>query len=625
MFTMAKLFPFLISAMLLTNASAEGAAPSGVPAREDISDQYKWKLSDIYPSDELWQADFANLKTSLTQIKQYQGRLAESAQTVAACFKLRDEMGIMAEKLYTFAHMHRDENSAVSKYQGMTGQAESLLAEAGAATSFIEPELLALPDEKMKALQNDPSLSQYRFYFENLARQKKHVLSPAEENLLSLAGDTTQASKNIYSMLTLADMKFPQITDESGKKVELSVGRYRSFIMSPDRSVRQQAFTNLHNTFNQYRNTLAATLGGNVKKNMFYAKIRKYDSVRASALETDNVPIEVYDNIIATVNNNLAPLHRYVALKQKALGLSDIHMYDLYVPLVGDVKFDLPYQQGLDLLKEGLTPLGPDYNAKLAEGLTGGWIDVYENQGKRTGAYSWGAYGTHPFVLMNYHDRYDDVSTLAHEMGHALHSYYSDANQPYATASYTIFSAEVASITNELLLMDHMLSKTTDKRQRMYLINEELERIRTTVYRQTMFAEFEKILFARAEQGEAITADMLDAIWHSLNVKYFGPAMTVDKEIDVEWSRVPHFYNSFYVYKYVTGYAAANALAHQILTEGAPAQERYLAFLKSGGSDYSLELLKQAGVDMSSPQPVEVTLKKFSDLLAEMEKLLDQP
>lgn len=625
MFTMAKLFPFLISAMLLTNASAEGAAPSGVPAREDISDQYKWKLSDIYPTDELWQADFANLKTSLTQIKQYQGRLAESAQTVAACFKLRDEMGIMAEKLYTFAHMHRDENSAVSKYQGMTGQAESLLAEAGAATSFIEPELLALPDEKMKALQNDPSLSQYRFYFENLARQKKHVLSPAEENLLSLAGDTTQASKNIYSMLTLADMKFPQITDESGKKVELSVGRYRSFIMSPDRSVRQQAFTNLHNTFNQYRNTLAATLSGNVKKNMFYAKIRKYDSVRASALETDNVPIEVYDNIIATVNNNLAPLHRYVALKQKALGLSDIHMYDLYVPLVGDVKFDLPYQQGLDLLKEGLTPLGPDYNAKLAEGLTGGWIDVYENQGKRTGAYSWGAYGTHPFVLMNYHDRYDDVSTLAHEMGHALHSYYSDANQPYATASYTIFSAEVASITNELLLMDHMLSKTTDKRQRMYLINEELERIRTTVYRQTMFAEFEKILFARAEQGEAITADMLDAIWHSLNVKYFGPAMTVDKEIDVEWSRVPHFYNSFYVYKYVTGYAAANALAHQILTEGAPAQERYLAFLKSGGSNYSLELLKQAGVDMSSPQPVEVTLKKFSDLLAEMEKLLDQP
>lgn len=624
MFTMAKLFPFLISAMLLTNAAAEGAAPSGVPAREDISDQYKWKLNDIYPTDELWQADFANLKTSLTQIKQYQGRLAESAQTVAACFKLRDEMGIMAEKLYTFAHMHRDENSGVSKYQGMTSQAESLLAEAGAATSFIEPELLALPEEKMNALQSDPSLSQYRFYFENLARQKKHVLSPAEENLLSLAGDTTQASKNIYSMLTLADMKFPQITDESGNKVELSVGRYRSFIMSPDRSVRQQAFTNLHNTFNQYRNTLAATLSGNVKKNMFYAKIRTYDSALASALESDNVPIEVYDNIIATVNNNLAPLHRYVALKQKALGLSDIHMYDLYVPLVSDVKFDLPYQEGLTLLKEGLTPLGPDYNTKLAEGLTGGWIDVYENQGKRTGAYSWGAYGTHPFVLMNYHDRYDDVSTLAHEMGHALHSYYSDANQPYATASYTIFSAEVASITNELLLMDHMLNKTTDKRQRMYLINEELERIRTTVYRQTMFAEFEKILFAKAEQGEAITADMLDAIWHSLNVKYFGPAMAVDKEIDVEWARIPHFYNSFYVYKYVTGYAAANALAHQILTEGAPAQERYLTFLKSGGSNYSLDLLKQAGVDMSSPQPVEVTLKKFSDLLAEMEKLLDQ-
>lgn len=622
MLKMTQIIPFVVGALLMTSTASEGAAKSSVPAREEINDQYKWKLSDMYASDELWQSDFDNLKQTLSTVSKYKGSLTTSAENVADCFQLRDQIGITAGKLYAFARMHRDENSANSKYQAMTGKVDSLLAEAGAATAFVEPELLALPDEKLNAFRRHPRLAQYSFYFENLLRQKKHILSPAEEELLSRASEVTQASQNTFTMLARADMKFPQTIDESGNQVQLSEGRYRSFIMSPDRKVRQQAFQGLFNTYGQFRNTFAATLSGNVKQTMFYAKARKYDSALAAALESDNVPTEVYDNLIATVSNNLAPLHRYVALKKKFLNLTDIHMYDLYAPLGGDTKLTIPYSEALELVKTGLKPLGDDYAANLQTGLTSGWIDVYENQGKQSGAYSWGTYGSHPFVLLNYNNRYDDVSTLAHEMGHALHSHYSHTTQPYSTSSYTIFTAEVASTTNEVLLMDYMLNKTTDKRQRLYLLNQQIEAIRATVYRQTLFAEFEKIIYSKAESGESITADMLESIWHDLNVKYYGTDIVVDKEIDIEWARIPHFYRSFYVYQYVTGYSAATALATQILTEGIPAQERYLSFLKSGGSDYSLEILKRAGVDMSSPAPIEITLRKFSDLLDELEKVL---
>lgn len=623
MIKMTQIIPFVIGAMLLSTTASEGAAKSGVPSREEIDDQFKWKLSDLYSTEEHWQADFDKLKQSPSAISQYKGHLGESAEILARCLKARDEMGITAGKLYAFARMHRDENSANAKYQALTGKVEALLAETGAATAFIEPEILALPDDQLAEYRQHQGLQEYRFYFENLARQKKHVLSPAEEEILSLASEATQAPENIFTMLARADMKFPQTPDEQGKLVQLSEGRYRSFIMSPNREVRKQSFTHLFQTYNQYRNTFAATISGNVKQNMFYAKVRKYDSALASALESGNVPMAVYDNLIATVSNNLSPLHRYVALKKKVLGLSDIHMYDLYAPLVGDVKFDIPYSEALQLVQEGLTPLGNDYQKNLKHGLVSGWVDVYENKGKQSGAYSWGTYGSHPFVLLNYNNRYDDVSTLAHEMGHALHSHYSHSNQPYATSSYTIFTAEVASTTNEVLLMNYMLKKTTDKRQRLYLINQQLEAIRATVYRQTLFAEFEKSLYAKAESGETITADMLDTLWHELNVKYYGPDIIVDKEINVEWARIPHFYNSFYVYQYVTGFSAATALADQILKEGTPAQERYLNFLKSGGSDYSIEILKRAGVDMSSPQPIEVTLHKFSELLDELEKMLN--
>jgi oligoendopeptidase F len=521
--------------------------------------------------------------------------------------------------------MHRDENNADTKYQAMTGKAESILSEAGEATAFIEPEILAIPEKKLTDFRKaDSRLSEYAFFFDNLQRQKKHILSPQEEELLSRLGEVAEASANTFNMLAHADMQFPEINDSAGNSLQLSEGRYRLFVMSPDRELRRKAFTGLFGTYNSFRNTFASTLAGNVKKNIFFAKSRKYNSAIEAALDPNNVSLSVYENVIRTVENNLEPLHRYVALKKKALRLNEIHMYDLYVPIVPDIQLKYSFEESRDLVRQALRPLGDDYLSVLEQGLSNAWIDVYENQGKQTGAYSWGVYGVHPFILLNYNGRYDDVSTLAHELGHAIHSHFSLKHQPYNTSSYTIFSAEVASTTNETLLIEYMLKTIQDKKIRLYLINQYLEQVRATVYRQTMFAEFEQILHAKAEGGETITADMLDELWHGLNVKYYGPDIVVDKEIDVEWARIPHFYSSFYVYQYVTGFSAANALADQILKKGEPAQKQYIEFLMSGGSDYSLNLLKKAGVDMTSPQPVKVTLAKFSSLLDELAQLLEE-
>lgn len=622
---MPQIVPFLLSAILFSNSAADAASSDStrVPERSEIPTEYKWRLEDIYVSESVWQNDFDKLKKILPQIMSYKNKLAVSSDNLLKCLKLRDEIGIISSKLYAYARMHRDENTADAKYQALTGKTEALLAETGAATSFVEPEILAMPEETLtKFRQQESGLNEYNFYFDNLLRQKKHILSPAEEELLSRSAEIAQTPENVFNMLAHADLTFPDTLGEDGKLVQLSEGRYSTLIRSENRQVRKEAFTNLFNTYNKYRNTFAATLGGNVKKNIFYARVRKYDSTLESALEDDNVPIEVYENLINTVHANLKPLHRYVELKKKALSLDEIHMYDLYTPLVKDVKFNIPYQEGLNLVREGVKPLGHEYSKILDTGLTSGWIDVYENKGKQTGAYSWGIYGVHPFVLLNYHDRYDDVSTIAHEMGHAIHSYYSQKNQPYITSGYTTFCAEVASTTNEILLLDYMLKTTKNKQHRLYLINQYLELVRATVYRQTMFAEFEKILYEKAEHGETITADMLDTIWRDLNAKYYGPSIVVDDEIAVEWARIPHFYWHFYVYQYVTGYSAATTLAEKVLTEGQPAQERYIEFLKSGGSDYSLNILKKAGVDMTSPKPIEITLNKFSTMLNELEKLL---
>lgn len=617
------LLALLVGAMLFSGSTAESAAASQLPVRSAVPAESRWSLEDIYPSDDAWQADFDRLKSLLPKMASFQGTLDKSAENLYHCLALRDEIGITSGKVFAYARMRRDENTADNKYQAMTSRIESLLAETGAAMAFIEPELLALPEESLNGFRSfEPRLAPYAFYFDNLLRQKKHVLSPAEESLLSKMSEVGHAPENIFTMLARADLKFPDIKDEHGKQVQLSEGRYRTFIMSADRTVRQNAFHELFSTYNKYRNTWAATLGGSVKKNIFYANARKYDSALAAALESDNVPVSVYTRLIDTVSENLAPLHRYVALKKKVLGLSEIHMYDLYVPLVPDMHIALAYADAKTLVRNGLTPLGEEYGKVLDTAMASRWIDVYENQGKQSGAYSWGVFGAHPFVLLNYNNRLEDAMTLAHELGHSLHSYYSNANQPYPTHDYTIFSAEVASTTNETLLLDHQLKTTTDRKKKLYLLNEYLETIRTTVFRQTMFAEFEMNLYAKAEAGEAITADLLDSMWHELNVKYYGPEMVVDQDINIEWARIPHFYYNFYVYQYVTGFSAANALASQILAEGEPARERYLRFLQSGGSDYSLNLLNAAGVDMSSPEPVKITIDRFNRLLDEMEALL---
>ncbi len=618
-------FALLVGAMLFSCTSGESAEASKLPARNEVPTESRWKLEDIYASDDAWKSDFDRLKPMAAQIAAYQGKLDTSAETLLECLTLRDELGITSGKVFAYARMRRDEDTANSNYQAMTSRTESLLAEVGAATAFIEPNILSMPAEKLTAFrQSEPKLAPYAFYFENLLRQQKHVLSPAEEALLSKMSEVGQSSENIFTMLARADMKFPEVKDDKGNMVQLSEGRYRTFVMSPNRSVRQEAFQKLFATYAQYRNTFASTLGGTVKKNMFYASARKYDSAIAAALESDNVPVSVYDRLIGTVNENLAPLHRYVALKKKALQLSEMHMYDLYVPLVPDAHIAMTYDEARALVKQGLTPLGDEYGKVLDKAMSSRWIDIYENQGKQSGAYSWGVYGTHPFILLNFSNRLEDAMTLAHELGHSMHSYYTNSTQPYATHDYTIFSAEVASTTNETLLLDHLMKTTTDRRKKMYLLNEYLESVRTTVFRQAMFSEFERDLYAHAESGEAITADTLDAMWHDLNIKYYGPQIIVDKEIDAEWSRIPHFYYNFYVYQYVTGFSAANALASQILTDGDPARERYLNFLKSGGSDYSIELLKKAGVDMSSPDPIKITIQRFESRLDELEKLLQE-
>ena len=615
----------LVGAMLFSCAGSESAEASKLPARSEVPAESRWKLEDIYPTDAAWQTDFERLKPLSQKIASYQGQLDQSAAMLLECLSLRDELGLTSGKVFAYARMRRDENTANSHYQALTSRTESLLAEVGAATAFIEPDILAMPADKLASFrQEEPKLAPYAFYFEDLLRQKKHVLSPAEEALLSKMSEVGHSPENIFTMLARADMKFPEIKDEQGRITQLSEGRYRTFIMSPDRNVRQDAFQKLFATYSQYRNTFAATLGGTVKKNIFYASSRKYDSAIAAALETDNVPVSVYNRLVDTVNENLSPLHRYVALKKKVLKLDEMHMYDLYTPLVPDAHIKMNYEEARTLVQQGLHPLGEEYGKVLDQALSSRWVDIYENQGKQSGAYSWGVYGVHPFVLLNFNHRLEDVMTLAHELGHSLHSYYSNSTQPYATHDYTIFSAEVASTTNETLLLDHLMKTTIDPKKKMYLLNEYLESVRTTVFRQAMFAEFERDLYARAEKGEAITADMLDAMWHDLNVKYYGPQMVVDKELNAEWSRIPHFYYNFYVYQYVTGFSAANALASQILNEGEPARARYVNFLKSGGSDYSIELLKKAGVDMSSPEPVRITIQRFEQRLGELEILLAQ-
>lgn len=604
---------------------APEAAPSGgpLPSREEIPSKYKWNLSDIYENDASFEKDYQKVSERTRALKELKGALSRP-DALGKCLKLRDKLGIRLGKLFAYARMHLDADTKNAKYQAMAARVESLAVQFSSAAAFVEPELSAMPAKKLESLiAASADLAPYRFYMEDLLRQKSHVLSPAEEELLAGAGEVMKAPSKIFTIMTNADLKFPETLDASGNKIQLSEGRYNALIRCPDRAVRKDAFRHLFGAYADYRNTFATTLSSHIKNTAFYAKTKKYQSSLAASLGQTNVPIRVYENLIDTIQKNLAPLHRYVALKKTALGLERMHMYDLYAPLTRQPQAKYAYPDGLRLVLDSLAPLGKTYADDLKKGADSGWIDIYENRGKRSGAYSWGVYGVHPFVLLNYDGRYGAVSTLAHELGHAMHSYYSNQKQEYINASYTIFCAEVASTVNEVLLLDHMLKSEKDPKTRAYFINQHLEQVRTTVYRQAMFAEFELIAHRRSADGEALTADAFEELWLELNRKFYGESIVLDDEIKIEWARIPHFYRPFYVYQYTTGYAAATTLANALQTEGAPAQKRYLTYLSSGGSDYSIDLLKKAGVDMSSPAPLQLTLDKFSRSLEELERCLD--
>lgn len=598
-------------------------ANKNLPKRSEVDINYKWAIEDLYASDDLWYKEYEAIKGMLPKAAEYQGRLSKSAELLLGFLQLSDEIGKLLERVYVYANQKYHEDTGNSTYQDLSNKANALSVQVNSALSFATPEILTISEEVLlQFLHECKELRVYEFYLKDILRLKAHILSAEMEELLAGAGEIADASSNIFTMFNNADIKFPEIKDENGEPVRITHGRYGQLLESTDRRVRREAFEGVYSTYNSYRNTLAASFSANVKQEVFFAKARKYASTLEKALDAANIPVEVYTNLISAVHENMHLMHRYVTLRKKLLGVDELHMYDLYTPLVADVKMEIPFDEAKEIVAKGLAPLGEEYQSILYEGYNNRWIDVYENENKRSGAYSWGAYGTHPYVLLNYNDTLNNVFTLAHEMGHAIHSYLSDREQPYIYAGYKIFVAEVASTCNEALLIDHMLKHTEDKKKKAYLINHFLEKFKGTLYRQTMFAEFEMLTHKMVENDESLTAEALCKLYHDLNVAYFGNDIVIDPEIDMEWARIPHFYNSFYVYQYATGYSAAIALSRRILNEGEPAVKDYIRFLSGGSSNYPIELLKGAGVDMSTKEPVNEALKLFEELLDQMEELM---
>ncbi len=590
--------------------------------RNDIDDKYKWNMKDVYADEDLWSKDIEKAKELFLRLKEFRGIICRDADSFAECMKLMSEIELLTEKIYFYANQKYHEDLGCSKYQNMAGESTELLTRFYTASSFVEPELLAADETLIRNYLNREDLQEFTQYFNNLFRQKKHILSDEAEEILAAAQKISQSPSDIFQVLNNADLKFPEIKDENGEMVRITHSRFGIFLESRDRSVREAAFKQLYAVYGQFRNTIAAIYLASVKKDNFFAEIRKYDSSRQMYLEDGNIPEQVYDNLIETVQEHLPLLHRYVKLRKRVLGLEEVHLYDLYVPLVKEVDFNVPFEKAKEMVLEGLKPMGEEYGALLKKGFGEGWLDVYENEGKRSGAYSWSVYGVHPYVLLNYQPNLNNVFTIAHEMGHALHSYYSNENQTYANSGYKIFVAEVASTCNESLLIHHMLGHTDSKEEKAYLLNHFLEQFRTTLFRQTMFAEFEKITHEMVDSGKTLNQEMLCEIYFELNRKYFGDKIVIDKEIEMEWARIPHFYTAFYVYQYATGFSAAIALSRRILELGEPAVEDYKKFLKGGSSDYPIELLKTAGVDMGSREPVKAAMKVFEELLEELEKLV---
>ncbi len=595
-----------------------------LPQRGEIPVKYKWDIEKIYKNDQDWQADCDIVRQKLQEVSQYQGKLDQGVDIFYKFLSYQDELSMLLEKVYVYAAMRRDEDNAVAKYQEMYNSVETLAVSANAAFSFFAPELLSLPEEKLESYLQDARIALYRRAIEDITRMKKHTLSPNEEMLLAQTGEMASSFDTIYSMLSDADLQFPEITNENGDQEQLSHGNFIRFLQSPQRNVRQQAFDAMYDTFGNFSNTIGAIYTASVKKDVFYARCRKYEDALSASLDGDNIPRQVYLQLIDTVRKHQPDLAKYLEIRRRVLGLDVLHMYDLYTPLLPDLNKKYDYQQAKQIVLQALRPLGSEYTQQLHKGLESGWVDVYENKGKTSGAYSSGCYATEPYILLNYQDNLNGVFTLAHEAGHSMHSWYSHTHQPYVYSSYRIFVAEVASTVNENLLIEYMLDHSPDEPTRLALLNHFLEEFRATVFRQTMFAEFEWKTHQLTEQGQSLSSQSLNDIYYQLNQDYFGDGIEIDRKIAREWMRIPHFYRAFYVYKYATGFSAACALAQGLLDKNPHVanenRQKYLRFLSGGCSADPIDLLKDAGVDMTKAEPLEAAMSLFQQRLEQLAK-----
>ena len=594
-----------------------------LPSRDEVAESDKWDLSRLCPEDEAWATEFAELEKQIDTYETYRGKLGESAATLAAALDFDTQFDRTAERLGTYAFLKTTEDQANSDYQAMKSRFQNLAVRAGQAASYMRPELLSIDEARMKELMDDPALELYRLQLERLLRYRPHTLSDSEERLLAMQGEMAGAANNAFRQLNDADLRFGSLKDHEGNEIELSHATFSQFLLSPDRNVREKAFRQYYEPFESHKNTLAATLAGSVHRDVYYARAKNHESSLSAALFPDNVPQSVYDNLIQAVRESLPSVHHYFDVRRRKMGLDDLHHYDTYVPILSDIKKQHTWDAAVSVVLESLAPLGTKYVDTLREGLTGRWADRYPNRGKQSGAFSCGSYDGDPYILMNYKPEVlNDVFTLTHEAGHSMHSWYSAGTQPYQYYNYVIFVAEVASTFNEQLLTEHLLKNAADDNERAYLINNELDSIRATVVRQTMFAEFEKKTHEMAESGEPLTVASFREVYRELLDAYFGPEFTVDEELELECFRIPHFYRAFYVYKYATGLSAAVALARRVLEGGEDELNDYLSFLSAGCSKDPLDLLCDAGVDMASPEPVKTTLKRFEELTTELDGLI---
>ncbi len=595
-----------------------------IPTRDQIDERYKWNLSDIYTTDVQRENDFNWVSDNIVKYKTFEGRLNNSSDLLA-CLKFDEEVGIKLERLNLYAMLSKDSNMRDTRYQRMDGRYKSLYAQILTASSFIKPEILRIDENKItEMLNSNAELRVYKHWFDDLLRFRKHTLDKEQEELLAMADEITQIPYNTYSLFTNADLEFPKVIDEDGNSVEISHSRYYAALYSKDRTYREDAFKAYLSVYRKNANSLSALFNGNIKTNIFYARTRKYKSAREAALFRNNIPLSVYDNLIKSLSDNMEPMYRWALLKKKLLKIDELHPFDVYVT-VFDPKLEkkYPYDQAVKLVLDSLKIMGDDYLGSLNKAFENRWIDVYETKAKRSGAYSSGTtFGVHPYVLLNWTDLLNDVFTLAHEMGHNMHSYYTGLTQPYIYANYSIFLAEVASTFNENLLLDHLIKISETSDEKLFLLEKYLNNITTTVYRQVMFAEFEMLTHSKVENGEVLTPDILCKLYKDVYQKYWGDKMIVDEEESYTWARVPHFYYNFYVYQYATGFAASEALAAKVKSEGKPAVNKYLDFLKAGSSDYPINILKNAGVDMNSPEPILTVTKKMNQIIDEVEKLI---